>query len=114
LGLVDADHRLVVELAAESATRPVIVPVNSAEVAERLAWRAPRLEFTGAPLAEAVALMNRYNQVKFTIDDPSLASLEVSGYFRADNYETFLHLIEQGLGLKSERSGERIILRRAP
>jgi transmembrane sensor len=110
---VNAGHRLVVELTAEVAPHPVVVPVTAPEVAERLAWRAPRLEFTGAPLAEAIALMNRYNRVQFVIDDPALRSLEVSGYFRADNHETFLRLIEQGFGLESERDGERILLRKA-
>jgi transmembrane sensor len=114
LGLVDADHRLVIELAANTGSPPMIKPVDASEVAERLAWRAPRLEFTGTPLADAVALMNRYNQVKLVIADPVIAGLEVSGYFRADNYETFLHLIEQGLRLKSERVGHQILLRRAP
>jgi ferric-dicitrate binding protein FerR (iron transport regulator) len=111
---VDAGHRLVVELAADAASRAAVVPVSAPDVAELLAWRAPRLEFTGAALAEAVALMNRYNRVQFVIEDASLGSLEVSGYFRANNHETFLHLIEQGLGLKSEREGDKILLRKVP
>jgi transmembrane sensor len=57
--------------------------------------------------------MNRYNRVQFVIEDPALRSLEVSGYFRANNHETFLRLIEQGFGLKSDRDGEKILLRKA-
>ena len=114
VGLVDAGHRLVIEITKDVRPQPVAVAISAPEIAERLAWRAARLEFTGAPLSEAVALMNQYNRVQFAIEDPSLANLEVSGYFRADNYETFLRLIEQGLGLKSERVGEKILLLRAP
>ncbi|MEX2045255.1 MAG: FecR domain-containing protein [Opitutus sp.] len=112
--LVDAGNRLVVDLLPEAAAPPRLAPVGAPEVAERLAWRAPRLEFTAAPLAEAIALMNRYNRVQFVIDDPALAALKVSGYFRADNHETFLSLIEQGLGLESERRGGKILLRQSP
>jgi transmembrane sensor len=114
LKLVDAAHRLVVELAPKTTSPPVVKPVDASEVAELLAWRAPRFEFTGTPLAEAVALMNRHNVVQLVIVDPAIAGLEVSGYFRADNDETFLRLIEQGLGLKSERDGHKVLLRRAP
>jgi transmembrane sensor len=112
-GLVEAGHRVVVELAPETATPPVPIPFSAGEMAERMAWRAPRLEFTAAPLLEAVSLMNRYNRAQFVIDDPAIGTLEVSGYFRADNFETFLTLIEQGLGLRSERIGDKIILRRS-
>jgi transmembrane sensor len=111
---LDAGSRLVVDLSPEAAAPPVAVPVSAPEIAQSLAWRAPRLEFSAAPLAEAISLMNRYNRTQFVITDPSLAALEVSGYFRADNHETFLGLIEQGLGLKSERHGDTIILRKAP
>ncbi|MGH7947380.1 MAG: FecR family protein [Opitutaceae bacterium] len=112
LGSVDAGSRLVVELASTS-TAPIISPVSEREVAERLAWRAPRLEFTGARLADAVALMNRYNTVKLVIDDRGIEDLEVSGFFRSDNITTFLHLLEQGLGIKSEARGNTVRLRKA-
>jgi transmembrane sensor len=111
---VDAGHRIVLELTETVIRHPVVVQVSEPEIAERLAWRGARLEFTAAPLAEAIALMNRYNRAQFVIEDPALATLEVSGYFRADNHETFLRLIERGLSLKSERDGEKILLRKAP
>ena len=44
--------------------------------------------------------------------DPALAQLEVSGYFRADNAEAFLRLIEHSLAVRGERQGDRIVLRR--
>lgn len=113
LGLVDAGNRLVVDLSPEAVSRSRLDPISPKETAERLAWRAPRLEFFGAPLAEAVAQMNRYNKIQFVVEDPAVGSLEVSGYFRADNYALFLELIEQGLSLKSERKGDTIYLHKA-
>ncbi|MDP3073673.1 MAG: FecR domain-containing protein [Opitutaceae bacterium] len=112
LGSVDAGNRLVVGFSSASAA-PTIGPISSREMAERLAWRAPRLEFTGARLADAVALFNRYNAVQLVIDDPSIADLEVSGFFRSDNLATFLHLLEQGLGVASEARGDIVGLRKS-
>lgn len=112
LGTVDAGNRLVVEIGS-SAAAPTIVPISAQEAAERLGWRAPRLEFTGARLAEAVALINRHNKVQLEIDDPAIADLEVSGFFRSDNMAAFLHLLERGLGVTSHPRGDTVGLRKA-
>lgn len=114
----NAGSRVVVDRTGqvEFAARPVVTAITEAELSERLEWRSPRLEFTGTPLGEAVQLMNRYNHVRLVIDpaDADLAGVQVSGYFRADNVETFLHLIEQTLEIRTERSGDNTIaLRKA-
>lgn len=113
-GVVGAGNRLSVGLSGGPGATVEVAPVSEPEIAERLAWRAPRLEFSAAPLAQAIALMNRHNRLQFVIADPAISSLEISGYFRADNPETFLSLIEKGLSLRSERRGDRILLRAAP
>lgn len=112
LGAVDAGNRLVVEIGS-SAAAPAIVPISAQEAAERLVWRAPRLEFTGARLADAVALINRHNKVQLEIDDSAIADLEISGFFRSDNMATFLHLLERGLGVTSHLRGDTVGLRKA-
>jgi transmembrane sensor len=89
-----------------------IEALDSATIADELAWQAPRLEFTGTPLSEAVGLINKFNQVKIGVDDPSVAALQVSGFFRADNTDTFLRLIEESLGVHGERKGNTILLRK--
>ena len=61
----------------------------------------PRLEFSELPLAEAVQLMNRHNRVRFTIPDPDVSRLRISGPFRADNIETFVRLLEGTCGITS-------------
>ena len=104
----------VVALAVES--RQVIVPVSpvaASELAERLEWRIPRLEFTGTPLAEAVRLMNQHNQIILVIADPVLAQEQVSGLFRADRADGFVQALETGFGITAEHRGENeIVLRR--
>jgi transmembrane sensor len=113
IATVSTGEHTMVEVSGDTLVARVEA-VDPASIADRLAWRAPRLEFTGAPLSDAVAMLNRFNKVKFKVDDPSIAALEVSGYFRVDNANTFLHLIEQGLGVRGERRGDTIILRKAP
>ncbi|MDP3070010.1 MAG: FecR domain-containing protein [Opitutaceae bacterium] len=113
--IVEAGHRIVVEI-APSAPAPKAMPVAAAELDERLAWRNRRVEFSGTPLAEAVALLNReaagQSEVKLVIDDPTLRSMRVSGIFRTDNTVAFVLLLEAGFGVKAERSGSTISLRK--
>jgi ferric-dicitrate binding protein FerR (iron transport regulator) len=51
-------------------------------------------------------------RARFVIDDSSLNELRVSGFFRADNTETFVRLLEASFGVETERSGDVIILRK--
>jgi transmembrane sensor len=112
LAVVDAGQQVVVEL-APGAPPPAVQAFGPDEAATRLAWRAPRLEFSGTPLADAVALLNRYNGVNLVIGDPTLAPIELSGYFRADNTEAFLRVLQSSFGIASERVGDTVTLRRA-
>lgn len=105
----------VVAVAVES--RELIVPVSpmpASELADRMAWRVPRLEFTGTTLAEAVKRMNQHNRVQFVIEDTRLAQEQVSGLFRADRADGFVQALETGFGITAERRGDdTILLRRA-
>jgi len=114
LATVAAGNKVIVELTPQTGIVPTPITVSAEEMAERLAWRAAWLEFTGTPLAEAVALMNRHNRVRFAVADPALAEVEISGYFRANNTEAFLLLLEGSLGVKAQRSGDLISLRKGP
>ncbi len=90
-------------------------PVSDADLQSRLAWRSPRLEFSGTPLIEAVTLLNRHNRVQFTIEDPELARTRVSGIFGATNTAAFVRLLESSFDVESEsRGADEIVLRRKP
>jgi transmembrane sensor len=112
--VVGAGSRLVVERVPIPTGVSPPMALSSDEIAQRLAWRAPKLEFSELPLAEAIALINRYNRVQFAIAEPGLARLRISGVFRADNTDTFVRLLEGTCGIQAERSGDRILLRTAP
>jgi transmembrane sensor len=93
----------------------VVTSVEPDEVAKRLAWRNPRVEFSGAPFSAVVAVMNRHNRIQFVIDDASLDQVPMSGLFRADDPETFVRMLEAGFGVKAERATSgQVLLRKAP
>lgn len=107
---VSAGHELEFEPSAEPLLRqPVALPAG--EIAERLAWRHPRVEFSRTPLREALAVVNRENRVQFVIVDPSLASIPLSGLIRIDDPETLQHLLKSGFGIEAERVGDEIRLK---
>ena len=86
--------------------------VTPLEVERTLAWRERRLEFEGVSLREAVDEFNRYNTHQLVIADPRLEGQRFGGTFRADNYETFVRLLESSFGIRAERTETHTILRR--
>lgn len=96
-------------------TAPEIVAVSVAEIADRLAWRVPSLEFSRTPLPEVIGLMNRYatggRKVRFVIADAELNTIKLTGFLRTDNSEGLVRLLENNFGVEAGRAGDRIILR---
>jgi len=114
---LDAGHRVTMEVGAGSpdpAAAAREAPMSAQEIAERLSWRAPRVEFSETPLGEAVSLMNRHSAVRLVIDDPALAAIHVNGLFRADDATAFVRLLEANFGVEARRSGDTITLRFIP
>ncbi|MSU50908.1 MAG: hypothetical protein EXS37_17765 [Opitutus sp.] len=118
VALVPAGNRFVAstDAAEGSLSSSEVLPVEAAELAARLAWRAPRLEFSRTPLSEALALMKQHaaagKNVTVTMSDPSLGRVQVSGVLRADNIGTLLRLLEEEHGIKAEyRSPYEVVLR---
>jgi transmembrane sensor len=110
-----AGERIVVGLTSSGAVVPArhVSTVSSAEIDERLAWRVPRLEFVGTPLAQALPMFNQYGRVKLSLADPAIGRLQLSGVLRADDTESLLRLLEGEFGLTAEsRDGEIVLKRR--
>lgn len=120
VALVEAGNRVSLPAAPVAAAPRMaeVVPVESQEMAQRLAWRVPRLEFSRTPLAEAVALMNQHATEKnrtVIFADPALGRVQVSGVLGANNFETLVDLLEQEHGIKAEyRPPGEIVLRKGP
>ena len=117
VSLVSRGERVTISRASDRAqvTLPPIVPiaVTAAEIARTLAWQPRLLEFSSAPLAQVVAEFNRHNTLQLSLADPALASLPVIASFRSDNAEGFVRLLEATAGVRAERRGDTILLRRA-
>jgi transmembrane sensor len=124
IATLDAGDRTMVSLSPTDDARPEVETLPVAELSQRLAWRAPQLEFTGTPLSEAVTLLNEQSTraavvgqraPRYIIDDPEIAPMRVSGLFRVDTTDSFVRLLKQGFGIDAatrEDSGE-IVLRKA-
>ncbi len=80
------------------------------QLQEALSWRAGYLVFHHTPLAEVVAEFNRYNERQIVIRDPALATIPVSGNFRANNLEAFARLLRSGLRIDVQEEGGRLSL----
>ncbi len=109
--LVGAGDGATVRVEPESEKTQVSA-VPNADVQTRLAWRSPRLEFSGTQLIEAIALMNRHNRLQFVIEDPALAKVRVSGIFGAANTAAFVGLLEASFNVEAERRGDHEIVLR--
>ncbi len=112
--LVEAGRRILVPTDSRTALGPLRPEIlSSSEQSRRLAWRVPRLEFSGTALGEVVTLLNRHGQARFDLD-PALAGLQVSGSLRADDTDSLLLLLRNEFGIEAESrtDGSRYLQRR--
>lgn len=108
---LDAGHNAVVDLApTPTVPPPQVAALSPADMDTRLAWRVPRLEFSGTPLAEALALIQQHQPVRVEIADPSLGDLRVSGILRADNVANLWRLLEEQHGIRIERRADETVV----
>jgi ferric-dicitrate binding protein FerR (iron transport regulator) len=111
--LLGAGQRATVPLQGPAA--PEIVAVTRAETDRLLAWQPQLLDFSSAPLAFAVAELNRRNRVQFVIADPELAAMPIIASIRSDKVDGFAQFLAATPGVQVERrGGSEIVLRRKP
>lgn len=107
---VDAGARATID----SRTGAIVVsPLAEEQVAGELAWRVPRLEFSGTPLREVVAAFNEHNELRLVLADRPTGDLRLSGIIRADNVDALLALLESSHGIQADRRDGIVTLRRA-
>jgi transmembrane sensor len=115
LAILDAGRSVSVPTAInEPPSVPVVVMVPASEVEERLSWRVPRLEFSGTPLVEVLAMVNRHNRQQFVLADPALERLALSGVLRADKIDALIAMLESDFKLRATRTDGQIVLQKAP
>ena len=109
---VSAGQRVVVSLTGGAA--PIITAVSDEEIARRLAWQPRLLDFSATPLAEVAAEFNRRNRTQLVLADPALRAMPIVASFRYDNLDGFVRMLEISAGVSAERTGDTVVLRRAP
>ena len=97
LGILIAGHDVVL---GEKVERSEVV--SSADMGRKLAWRQGQLIYTGQPLAEVLADISRYSDIKIELADPALESLPVGGAFRTDQIEAIFTTLENNFGIHAE------------
>jgi transmembrane sensor len=99
-----------VDVRQKRLEQPVAVDADAAT-----AWRDNRLVFERMPLAEALEHIQRYRKPSIVLDDPSLASLPISGVFDNRNIEDLLSLLPSilPLSLNTDADGTTHVRRRA-
>lgn len=107
--LVSAGRRAVVVAGEKAFARPEVEIVPPAAMANALAWRTQRVEFSGLPLADVIAVFNRVNAVQLTLVEPDLAGLRVSGIYWTDNPVGFAQLIAASFELRVEQPSASVI-----
>lgn len=75
-----------------------------------LAWQNGMLLFEGEPLSEAISEINRYTSKTFHITDQSIADILVGGYFKANDTEQLLVMLDRNFGIAAKHNGDRIAL----
>jgi transmembrane sensor len=80
---------------------------ESAPVHEITAWLDHKIVFEQRPLGAVAEEFNRYNRIPFTIDDPALRLVRISGAFDADDTESFAAFLESLDGIRVQRLATR-------
>ena len=113
--LLVAGEHATVDLTTAVPGPARVARLDVSEMEQKLAWRIPRLEFEGMPLHQAVALINQHNRLQISLGDPAIGRHRISGAFRSDNPEGFVHIVEAAFGLRAERPSDvLIVLKAAP
>ena len=99
-GVISAGHEIVLGRKAEQAEF-----VAKADLARKLAWRQGALIYTGQPLAEVLADVSRYSDIKIELADPALEKLPVGGAFRTDQVDAIFAALQENFGLHAEWIG---------
>jgi transmembrane sensor len=86
--------------------------IRNADIEAATAWRERKVIFRTEPLGEAIQRLNRYSRVQIEVDDPSLATEEISGVFDIGATQDFVRDIQRYLPVTADASDpDRIRLR---
>jgi transmembrane sensor len=79
------------------------------ELRRRMSWREGYLAFSGEPLSEVVAQLNRYSTATLAIEDPNLAPISIGGRFRIGDLNSVLDLLKTTFGIRARQVNDTTI-----
>jgi transmembrane sensor len=85
--------------------------VDEPRVEAVTAWRRGEVVLDKTQLSEAIAEMNRYDSQTLVIEDPRVATLQVSGIYHAGDSESFARSVAKLYGLHVQERPGQIVLR---
>jgi transmembrane sensor len=85
--------------------------VAATDMGAQLAWRNHLVVFSGVPLREALAEMNRYTHKHIVANDPEISQRRIVGVFSTVDSQTFVSAMEATLGVEAVESGNTVLLR---
>src|SRR3546814_13789299 len=84
--------------------------LDSADVERRIAWRKGLLVFNGQRLGDAAAEVNRYSDLRVTIDDPTLARAEFMGVFKLGDARAFANAAASAFNGEVHLRGNELVM----
>jgi len=97
------------EQLSTATTNYAVVPVSAEEVSSELAWREGAVVFDSAPLANAIAEIQRYTDARIIVSDPMIGTLPVGGRFKTDDLQGFLDGLEAALPVRIRRASDGLV-----
>ncbi len=100
-----------VELDASGRRPERIEKMAAPDIAASLSWRSGKLIFRGETLAEAIAEISRYTDVKFTLaDDEALKNIQVAGMFKTGDIDGLLAVFAHNFNIRHQKLADNTIL----
>ncbi|MBA6234055.1 MULTISPECIES: FecR family protein [unclassified Colwellia] len=104
-----------VDLDTSGKIQEKITKVGPLEIAASLSWRQGNLIFRGESLAQAMAEISRYTDIKFELaDDESLQKIQVAGLFKTGDVTGLLDVLSRNFNISYQKvAPNKIILKYA-
>ena len=96
------------QIAIAKGAATLVTPKTVAAAQSELSWRQGMLVFDQYTVERAAEEFNRYNRRKIIVTSPEAAAIRIGGTFETDNVDGFVELLQQGYGLKIEKTDDTV------
>jgi transmembrane sensor len=98
------------ETAIASADGVLVHRKTTRELSDELGWRRGVIVFDNTPLGEAAEQVSRYNAVKVTVTDSTIARLPVTGTVSSTDPNEFLRMARVVFGLRAQKIDGKYVI----